>query len=980
MSETHNNLIFRSSLLAAAIAASLYGMQAWAQEQAETEDQAEEDQVEESQITEDIDRISVTASRIPRVEFSTPSPVVSVDQDEITRLGVPDLGQVLAELPAIGAGSTLIGNNNSNANAGLSALNLRNLGVNRSLTLVNGIRHVAGSPGSAAVDTGTIPIGLIERVDVVTGGQSAIYGSDAVSGVVNVILRDDYDGVEFRANTTLDTEGVDYTTHGFSVLAGANSADDRGNVTFFAARDQIKEVLLSQLQQTRNFGTIVNPDNTGEDDGIPDRLTVPFVGSELINNNTVLNPFGGSPITFLDDGTPIDQVGRIGTNSFAFGSFSEQFDSVYFGEANENFIPDQTTITLASTFRYDLTDNIRWYGDIKYVDKEIEQQFQPSFRFGTDAINVAENAFIDPGLQADLLANGQSTATIARFFSDIGFRSASNDRELFRVVTGFKGDFTFSQTDFTYDLFYTYGETTNTRRTLNSLIPGNFTAALDSVIDPATGQPACRTTVPSAQGDGFVSPATVNPGNCVPFNPFGFGNFSQEAAEFISADVTRSDKITQEIFGGFVSSDSSEFFELPGGPVSLVLGFEYREEQSETITDEFTQRGFLINAPTPDESGGYDVEEFYAEALLPILSGFRFAERLSLEGAYRYSDYSHAGSVETWNVGLMYSPIRDITFRASVSEAVRAPNITEAFSPQSPGFANINDPCDADNINDDPDRAANCAALGIPPGFQANDNVSIDIVSGGNPNLDVEESESRTFGVIFEPRFVENLTIGVDWYNIEITDAISQLGAQTILDNCVDASGGLDPFFCAAIDRDPTTNDVEFVTSGFINAAAFETTGIEAQVRYGTNLEGFGLPGQISVNFAVNYLDKLNIFEFQSRPEEINQEAGEVGDPEWQFRNSVSYQLDDLTVLWTSRFIDRSARFDVTDDTEEDLSPGFVGSILTHDLQATYALYENTRVSIGVRNITNKVPPGHNLNPIYDLLGRRVVANLLFEF
>jgi len=979
MSETPNNLIFRTSLLAAAIAASLYGMQAWAQDQAETEDQAQETS-EESQTNQDIDRITVTASRIPRVEFSTPSPVVSVDQEEVTRLGVPDLGQVLAELPAIGAGSTLIGNNASNANAGLSALNLRNLGVNRSLTLVNGIRHVSGSPGSAAVDTGAIPIGLIERVDVVTGGQSAIYGSDAVSGVVNIILRDDYEGLEFRANTTLDTEGVDYATHGFSILAGVNSADDRGNVTFFAARDQINEVLLPQLQQTNNFGTIVNPDDTGEDDGIPDRLTVPFVGSELISDNTVINPFGGSPITFRDDGTPIDQVGRIGTNSFAFGSFSEEFDSVYFSEANENYIPDQTTITLASTFRYDLTDNLRWYGDVKYVDKEIEQQFQASFRFGTDAINVADNAFIDPGLQAELLGNGQSFATIARFFSDLGFRSASNDRELFRGVTGFKGDFTISQTDFTYDLFYTYGETTNTRRTLNSLIPGNFTAALDSVIDPATGQPACRSAVPSAQPDGYESPATVNPGNCVPFNPFGFGNFLPEAGDYISANVTRDDKITQEIFGGYVTADSSELFELPGGPVAMVLGFEYRDEQSETTTDEFTKRGFLLNAATPDESGGYDVEEFYAELLLPLLGGYRFAERLDLEMAYRWSDYSHAGSVETWNVGLMYSPIQDLTFRASLSEAVRAPNITEAFSPQSPGFANINDPCDADNINDDPDRAANCAALGIPPGFEANDNVSINIVSGGNPDLDAEESESKTFGVIYEPSFVENLAIGVDWYDIEISDAISFLAAQTILDNCVDGSGGLDQFFCGAVERDPTTNDVEFVTSGYINAAALETRGIEAQVRYLTDLEGFGLPGRLSVNFAANYLDYLNEFEFQSRPDEINEEAGEVGDPEWQFRNSVSYQLEDWTVVWTSRFIDRSARFDVTDDTAEDLSPAYIGSILTHDLQATYALNDNALLSVGVRNIGNKVPPGYTLNPLYDLLGRRVVANFLYEF
>ena len=515
-----------------------------------------------------IEKVEVTGSRIKRAELSTPAPIISVSREEIARFGTPDLGSILAELPAIGAGSTLIGNNNSNANAGLSSPDLRNLGENRTLTLVNGKRHVAGSPFSNAVDTGSIPAAMIERIEVITGGASAIYGSDAVSGVVNVILRDDYEGVEFNINGSMDTEGVGSSNNAYSALVGATTADGRGNVTFFAEVNNIAEVIEPDLQQARAFGTIVNPDNTGEEDGIADRLRVPFVGSEMINGFGVLNPFGGGPrITFTPDGSPIDQVSRQFTNSFAFGSFDQRYDTVFFGEDYRNYVPDQETLTLASTFRYDLTDNVRFYGDVKYVDKFIEQQFQPSFRFGNVSIDVQDNAYLDDATRSRLLDGGQTVATMARFFDDIGNRSASNDRKLWRFIGGFEGFFTLGGTDFDYDVFYTRGEVSNVRRTLNDLIPTNFVAALDSVIDPATGEAACRSQVPSAQGDNYSDPAAVNGGNCSPFNPFGFGQASAAAVDFVSGDVQREDEISQQVYGGTVSFDTAEWFELPGGAV-----------------------------------------------------------------------------------------------------------------------------------------------------------------------------------------------------------------------------------------------------------------------------------------------------------------------------------------------------------------------------------------------------------------------------
>ncbi len=944
---------------------------------------AQEDSTSANLNEKEIEKVEVTGSRIKRVELSTPAPVISIDQAEIARFGNPDLGSILAELPAIGAGSTLIGNNNSNQNAGLSSPDLRSLGEERTLTLVNGKRHVAGSPFSNAVDTGSIPVALIERIDVITGGASAIYGSDAVSGVVNVVMRDDFEGVEFRVSGGSDTEDIGNKTHNISALVGATTEDGRGNVTFFAERSQINEVLIPDLQQAASWGTYANPENTGENDGIPDRLRAPYVGSELINGFGVLNPFGGGPLlTFLPDGTPVQQVTRTNTNSFAFGTFDQAYDTVFFPENYENYIPDQETITLASTFRYDITDNVRFYGDVKYIDKYIEQQFQPSFRFGNVSINVMDNAFLPDAARQHLVGAGQTgQVTMARFFDDIGNRSAANDRKLFRVVGGFEGQFTLSDTLFDYDTYYIRGETSNTRRTLNDIIPSNFIAALDSVIDPATGEAACRSQVPSAQPDGYQDPAGVNGGQCAPFNPFGFGQASAEAVDFVSGDVERSDEITQTVYGGTLAFDTEEFFELPAGPIGLALGYEYREETSKTRTDEFTKAGLFASAATPDSSGTFDVEEFFVEINAPIVSDMFLIHELTIDAAFRSADYSHAGSADAWQVGFMWAPIEDVVVRGTLGEAVRAPNVNEAFSPQTPGFSRVSDPCDADNIDDDPDRRANCLALGIPEGFEANDNVSVDSISGGNPNLESEVSDSRTVGLVWTPAFLDNFSITLDWYEIEIQDAITLVTAQDIVDNCVDATGGPDMNFCNQVDRNAAF-DVELVRSGFINAAALNTSGLEFQARYRTDLTNFDLPGELRFNLAGNKLIRLDRFEFQERPDEINVEKGELGDPEYQFRFSVDYSVDKWNFNYSNRFIDRVATFDVSPGggSPEDLDPGFVGTIWTHDFNIDYAVSENVEVRMGVRNVFNKVPPGYTFNPIYDLVGRRVNAAVVVRF
>jgi outer membrane receptor protein involved in Fe transport len=934
----------------------------------------------EDEKIEKVERISVTGSRIKRAELSSPSPTLTIEAQELVRMGNPDLGSMLAELPALGATSTIIGNNNSNGDAGLSSVDLRRLGTKRTLVLVNGKRHVAGSPGSSQVDLSTIPAALIERVEVITGGASAVYGSDAVSGVVNVILKNDFEGIEFNLTGGNSTEGVGNENYTFSVLGGSDVAGGRGNITFFAGIEDTTEVMSAAVRQWDNWGTVINPANEGEEDGVFDKFRRRNVGSEMINEFGVLNPFEDSRLTFDADGNRNDTCARDLTNSFAFGQLEEDCGAGgLFTEQYENYIPGVQRTTVGSTFNYEITENIQFFSDFKFTRAEVQQQFQPSFRFGGVYIDVEDNAFLSDDVRAELGGTGQ--AEMSKFFGELGNRSARNTRDLFRFVGGIEGAFTVGETDLDYELFYIYGETNNERIGENDLIPGNLEAGIDSVIDPETGNAVCRSQLESAQGDGYSDPATVDAGSCVAYNPFGFAQASPEALDWVSADVTRTDQIKQEVIGGSISGDTGAFFELPGGAIGFATGIEYRTESSSTVTDELTKSGATTNAATPDEFGEYDVLETFIEVSFPILSDMFLAQELTLDAAYRSSDYSHAGNVDAWKVGMIYAPIDDLRFRGTYGVAVRAPNITEAYSPLSPSFARVSDPCDDDNILDDPDRVANCAALGIPAGFQANDNVSVDTLSGGNDNLTPEESTSLTVGTVWTPSYLENFSVTLDFYDIEIEDAIIEVAAQDIADNCVDATGSPDAAYCSAIDRNES-NDISLVRSGFLNASAYNTSGIDVDMRYQFGLDSFELPGEVKLRLFVNKLLELERFEFQDRPDEINDEKGEVGDPEWQMSMSATYSLDDLSVTWQSRYIDRVVDYDVSvgGGSPEDLEYGYVSSVTTHDVSFNYIVNDHLKVNGGIRNVLDKLPQGWTNNALYDLVGRRAYAGITVNF
>jgi iron complex outermembrane recepter protein len=983
----------------------------------------------------DVSELIVTGSRIPRPNVDQPTPVAVLGNAEIKQSGVTNLGDVISQIPALGFVGSIRGAENGGQNSGLDIPNLRNLGANRTLTLVDGQRHVPGAAGAAGVDLNSIPPTLVDRVEVTTGGASAIYGSDAVTGVVNIITKKHIEGVEadFSYNSAFGGYDKGYNA---SVSVGSDFQEGRGNVVFSLIYDHSDAVTSDQIKALKNASTIVNfgdcttprPLNSATactpkpNDGIPDTFIVNNVGSELIGRNGVLliGGAGGVNIGFDAAGNPLLQPLRLGTNNNAFGQLPFPCPSCFFGQDFVNILPEITRKGFFTNLRYDLTPNVQLTVDAKYVNTENSSVFQPSFAFGSISPNDGsnktfatsirpDNAFRTPALNAFInSATGQNLSNSALTYTAFigGARGDTTTRETYRVVTGLNGKFDLPAFEVHYDAALNYGETNNSFVDNGELLPGNFRAALDSVIDPATGKAACRINVPSAQPTGFVAPTgiTQNPANCVPFNPFG----QQNGAAFFKwaeATLSESQKITQEVANANFRSDTSRFFNFPGGPLSFALGAEYRQERSINVNDPLALQGLTFRAAAPTAPGSFNVYEGYLEIQAPLLKHYAFAEEFTVGGAVRQAKYSPFGAVNTWNLNFLYEPFsRDLTgwrsvvsglkFRGTASSATRAPNIDEAFRPISPGFANITDPCDFQNIGLNVNRTANCAALGLPTNFHSQTAQSINTITqgglvNGTGTLRNETAHTYTLGLVYQPQWLPSFIFTADYYNINILNAITLPAIQTIINNCVDAPG-LNQQFCGLVTRvpgsDPTRAfNIQTVKSQFLNAAALQTHGVDFQVAYAHDVGEWtqGLPvlqnldGRLSVSVLANWVQANRNTPFQQFPNIQNIIEGTVGVPSERGTLNLTYNQGDWTVGYRGRYVSRTALFN-RDATRvehcESLSPCQIPAQYYSDIDFNYKLrtsFANAEIYGGVKNIFNTQIPlnGFVTSAEYEIFG-----------
>lgn len=940
----------------------------------------------------EVGELVVTGSRIPRPNLEQPTPVATINETSIENAGTSSLGDVIAQLPALASSGTVRANSDSGANlGGLSFPDLRSLGTSRTLTLVNGKRHVAGDAGDTAVDLNAIPTALVERVEVTTGGASAVYGSDAVTGVINIILKDDFEGYEFHVQGGTPLNGNYGQNYSADFTAGWN-LNDRGNVTLTLFGDKQERVRGSDIDGLADWATVENPADTGPADGIPDRLYRPYVFTEYFDELGSIITTDLEPVTGFDRaGNPVPIPARTGTNNLFYGSFAGPCAVCYSSDNDTVLIPRLTRWGAASTFRYDLTPSLRLRGDVKYVTTHLIDTFSSSFTTFEYVLDP-DNAYITPAIQNVLNQYPADTFFyVNRLNADIGGRNDETDRETFRTVLALEGETDAGFADLDWEVSYNFGRTRNKFQSVNGLIPGNFNSAIDAVVDPANGQIRCRRDVPATWYPGYAPiPGDELTGEtCVPFNLFGAQN-SPEAIDYVSFEAERKHSITQQVATAATTFDSSRFLTLPGGPVGFAAGVEWRRETSRNVNDPFVQSGKTETAPQPNAEGGFEVRELFLETRVPLLADLPLIDELTLEGAIRWAEYSHAGDATSYMVRGLWTPVEDLTLRGTYSKATRAPNITEAFLPATPGFSGVFDPCEFASINEDPNRPANCAALGVT--FRDATDNQFPGVTSGNADLRSEEAETWTVGFVYQPRWASDLTLTVDYYNIEIEDAISFLDPQDAADKCVDGPQ-LALEYCSLIIRDPVTRQITSYRSTYLNQAALTTAGYDIQLAYRRDIgdwtAGMGalsaLDGRIEASLTANYTEKLREFAFGDFPDEVDREEGEVGDPRWSFISSLSYFQGPFSLTWESQFIDEVRRN--KDLSAERTDRPFVEDVWYHDLIGRYRLDigQGSEVYVGVNNIFDKtIPVGLTGNTAdsagYDIFGRYLFAGFKARF
>jgi iron complex outermembrane recepter protein len=946
--------------------------------------------------------IVVTGSRIPRPEADSPNPVTSVGEQTILQSGLTNLTDLLVQNPALIGSSTQADAGGSTAlfgGVGINLLNLRNLGTDRTLVLVNGRRHIAGISGSAAVDINTIPNALIERIDVLTGGVSAIYGADGVSGVVNFVLKRNFQGLDARAQSGISSRGDSHNLYA-SLTGGANFAEDRGNlaISYEYNRDARVPGNARRTGRVEDYCTLIRnqaddlvPGGSLQDDpNVFDRIvTCNLRYADSSRNGAVDANIDFRP-EFQGTGAPYDR-GRILRES---GGLTEGGDSTPVAGYQGDLSPKTEKFNVNMLGNFEFSPALRLFAEVKYVNTKNFSFSQPSFDFFTTI--QADNPFIPaPIRNAIIFGEGGLEdfgvgpgILVSRDNFDLGTRGESAERDTYRGVIGFDGRITDNAT---YELSYVYGQTKTDFLATNYRIGDRYFAALDAVRLP-NGQIVCRSnidpTAPLNDPNQFIlgvdtTPVTFTPGpnsGCQPLNILGEGLASQAALDFINADLRNSVKVQHHVVTGSVAGDFGAIFELPGGPIGFALGAEYREEKSDFKSDPLQRQG---------AKGKFDVKEAFAELNVPLLRDMAFADLLQFGAAIRLSDYSTVGQTTTWKVDGTYGPIPDIRFRGTYSEAVRAPNITELFAPQNGTFAFIDDPCDPTNIPEGTQfRQANCTALlqslGINPAtFSPTSDpratVSLPGRSGGNPLLDEEEARTWTAGVVLKPRFIRGLIATFDWYDIKLRNAISTAEAQDLVDLCVDQPT-LDNQFCANIGRDPATGFVNDYLIGPANVSQFATSGADFTINYGFQVNPAW--GDFNLRLAGGYLDKL---EFIPTPgAEVDDDRLEAFAPKWNGTLDLTWKKDNVTVNYGLNYFSKTRRFRTEQiEANPDISDPkffFFREKWEHDIQVgVHTRDERFRFYAGVNNIFDRLPDLGQLNYPSTYRGRFLYAGVRID-
>lgn len=960
-----NNITSAVRLALALGAASSVAFSAYAQEQS-TDTEAKS-----------VERINVTGSRILREGAIAPSPVTVISGADLVETGAMNIGEVLTKLPALATTYTLANSGRFIGTAGISTLDLRGMGTDRTLVLVDGKRHVAGAPGTSSVDTNTIPSAWIESVEIITGGASAVYGADAVTGVVNFKLKKDITGLDVSATRGF-ADNNPYNNEKYSFSYGTDFDEGRGNAAFaveYNAQDSLNA--LDNPATATSYASIAYALVTGQarpadqlnSEAYPDRIVVPNAGYYIINDAGVAwDPnTGGILGTFNPDSSFRDiYTGTIDDGQFCGGPECEYFNLRQYSEIQPKF----SRINYNVKANYDFSDAWSGYFDAKYVKSEGQNIGQPFFRFYDDNYIARDNPFVSPELAAVMDANNLDSVGINRMYNDGGRRLEENTRETTRFVFGVEGDIS---ENWRGDFSLVHGKSDIERINAANTIIANYYNAIDAIRD-ANGNIVCRDAAARAAG-------------CVAANIMGREAMSPEARAYINTTSIGTSEITQSV--ATANFSNSSIYELPAGWIGFAGGVEYREEKSVTEEDDFAASGATFFNALGETDGKYDVTEAYAELSVPLLSDMTLIQDLVFDTAVRAADYSTIGNATSWKLGLDWTVTDEVRARFTLSSAIRAPNIDELFAGQSQSFADVTDTCkksELDLLSADGRaiRAANCAALGVPASFDSNyDSATLETLAGGNPDLKPEESRSITAGVVYQPEWIDGLTFTVDYWEIDIEDTISSIAEQTIINRCVDSPTGVDNQFCDLITRDPATSEITLIKSFALNISRSLNSGVDFEIGYDFDALG----GRFGTSLIGTKLIEARDYPFQAEPDNNTNYVGVLGDENLQLNLSIDYTYDAWTAKMSTRYIDGVELYNPTQiaANPNPSSEMRYGSYALTDASLRYAFENGVALRLGIDNLFDRGLPGSTTatgagSAIYDNIGRLGYLQATYKF
>ncbi len=881
----------------------------------------------------EIETIVVTGSRLDSSLAQSVSPIVSVGPDQLQferAVNVEDLLSKLSQTAGgIGAAST------TNDAFGASVLDLRGLGQNRTLVLIDGSR---GAPFGFrnSVDVNSIPAPLVERVEILTGGSAAVYGADAVVGVVNFKLKDDFEGLEANASYEVSRNG-DGALYNLNVGFG-ETLGGQGHIAGFIGYSNREEILAGRRE---------------------------FASPEFDKNGDISTnrPAGG--------------VFTQGDSAFSFtdtGAFTTTAQGSEFSGVN-TLIQPLERIDTSVFFSYDVFDNIEVHGRAMFSNSRIRSSVDPVDEKFTVTVRY-DNPYLTPDIVNALTfdPNGEASVGVQRTFAEFGPETRNTTRKNFQTRLGLRGQLTESVK---WDAYVQYGRSDD-----------------DTVID-GEGSVARMLQAANATVDANGTAVCMDASNdCAPANLFGPNSLSRQSVDFITLPLSRDRSRDQFVTAGTLSGDMGDAFSLPAGPIDWFLGFEYRDEKASEQNDSAIVRGQTFDqGRRPSFAGAFDVTEFFGEARVPILVDLPFARRLDIEGAYRNSDFSTSGSHDTWKIGASWTVNDDLRFRGSVQHAIRSPNIGELFGPLAdiPLSTFINgdddDPCSNPALTGaDP---AQCAARGAPAAPFTVDVGDAPFVFGGNPDLQPEESGTYTIGASFNPSALPGFSVAVDYFDIDIDGGVFVVFPADALRDCYIANPTPGNPLCDLVPRDPATGQIALADATDQNVSSFTMSGVDIDARYTFDLP-VTVPGE---HFSIRYTG--TVVTDQTRR---NSQYTTKLDCKGTFssgcaidsRVNASFRHR-ATFGWDTRNLAVQAAWQMVGSVENPSSAGVTELAAEHyvDLAAIWYLKEGIQLSFGIDNLFDNEPPfapgtavSENFNTFpssYDVIGRTYGVAMRFR-